>query len=127
MDESFCYVTTKGRVTGNPHEIEIWFVVSDGALFLMAEGGERADWVRNMRADSAVKVRLAQTEFDAVAHPAPTDVDEDSIRRAMAAKYQGWEEGAELSDWAKTALLVRLTPAQGHLTLFLLAKTKKVC
>jgi hypothetical protein len=24
-DESFCYVTTTGRRTGNPHSIEIWF------------------------------------------------------------------------------------------------------
>ena len=24
-DEDFCYLTTTGRVTGRPHEIEIWF------------------------------------------------------------------------------------------------------
>ena len=109
-DESFCYVTTRGRVTGRPHEIEIWYVVHDGALYLMAGGGESADWVKNMRAESAVRVRLAGSEFDASAEVAPSGVDEDLIRRAMAAKYQGWEEGADLSEWALTALVVRLSP-----------------
>jgi hypothetical protein len=28
-DEEFCYLTTTGRVTGRPHEIEIWFALED--------------------------------------------------------------------------------------------------
>jgi hypothetical protein len=28
--ESFCYVTTTGRRTGNPHRIEIWFGLAEG-------------------------------------------------------------------------------------------------
>ena len=110
-DEPFCYVTTRGRITGRPHEIEIWYVAHDGALYLMAGGGESADWVKNMRAESTVRLRLAESEFDASAEVAPAGVDESTIRRAMAAKYQGWEEGAELSEWARTALVVKLSPS----------------
>lgn len=108
-DESFCYVTTRGRITGRPHEIEIWYVAHDGALYLMAGGGESADWVKNMRAERTVRVRLAGSEFDATAEVAPSGIDEDQIRRSMAAKYQGWEEGAALSEWARTALVVKLS------------------
>ncbi len=28
-DEEYCYLTTIGRVTGKPHEIEIWFGLND--------------------------------------------------------------------------------------------------
>ena len=28
--DDFCYLTTTGRRTGNPHEIEIWFAVDPG-------------------------------------------------------------------------------------------------
>ena len=27
VDDDFCYLTTRGRVTGAPHEIEIWFAL----------------------------------------------------------------------------------------------------
>jgi deazaflavin-dependent oxidoreductase (nitroreductase family) len=109
-NESFCYVTTRGRVTGRPHEIEIWYVERDGALYLMAGGGERADWVKNMRAEPSVTVRLAGDQFDATAEVDPDDIDGLELRQRMAAKYQGWKDGSELSDWARTALLVRIRP-----------------
>jgi hypothetical protein len=61
-DDDFCYLTTRGRVTGHPHEIEIWFALgpaSDGAtLYLMSGGDDRSDWVRNLLAEHAVTVRI---------------------------------------------------------------------
>ena len=33
-NEDYCYLTTKGRVSGRPHEIEIWFGVHGNALYL---------------------------------------------------------------------------------------------
>jgi len=37
----FVYLTTTGRKTGLPREIEIWFVEADGSLFILAEHGSR--------------------------------------------------------------------------------------
>lgn len=31
-DEDMCYLTTTGRRTGTPHEIEIWFGIREGTL-----------------------------------------------------------------------------------------------
>src|SRR5205807_2114356 len=56
--ETFMYLTTIGRRTGRRHRIEIWFVVHDGRLFLMAGGRDRADWVRNLQANEHVTVEL---------------------------------------------------------------------
>ncbi|MGZ6980465.1 MAG: nitroreductase/quinone reductase family protein, partial [Acidimicrobiia bacterium] len=47
-DEEYCYLTTTGRRTGQPHTIEIWFAVDRGVVYLMAGGRERSDWVRNL-------------------------------------------------------------------------------
>ena len=48
----FCYLTTTGRITGRPHEIEIWFAFppdpASTTLYLMAGGRERSDWVKNL-------------------------------------------------------------------------------
>ena len=45
--EEYCYLTTMGRVTGNPHEIEIWFSLNNTTLYLMSGDG-RSDWVKNL-------------------------------------------------------------------------------
>jgi deazaflavin-dependent oxidoreductase (nitroreductase family) len=105
-EEDFCYLTTAGRRTGRPHTIEIWFGASDGGLFLLSGGGQRADWVRNLQADPSVRVRVGSTTLAGMARVVE-DPDEDALaRRMLAAKYQGWREGRPLSRWASTALPV---------------------
>ncbi len=32
-----------------PHEIEIWFADDDDTLYMLSGGGDRSDWVRNLR------------------------------------------------------------------------------
>lgn len=58
-DETNCYVTTRGRRTGRPHEIEIWFGVLDDTMYLISGNGPTADWFRNLVADPDVTVRIA--------------------------------------------------------------------
>ena len=36
MSDDYCYLTTRGRVTGAEHEIEIWYVREDQRLFVLA-------------------------------------------------------------------------------------------
>jgi deazaflavin-dependent oxidoreductase (nitroreductase family) len=63
----FLYLTTTGRVSGQPREIEIWFTERDGRYYLIAEHRERANWVRNLQARPQVTVRLGDRQFDATA------------------------------------------------------------
>jgi deazaflavin-dependent oxidoreductase (nitroreductase family) len=107
-DDPFCYLTTTGRRTGRRHTIEIWFAEDAGRLFLLAGGRERADWVRNLRARPDVSLRVCSFEGPATARVV-TDPDDDALaRRLLAGKYQGWRPGAEMSDWATTALPVEV-------------------
>jgi deazaflavin-dependent oxidoreductase (nitroreductase family) len=105
-DESFCYVITEGRRTGRAHEIEIWFALAGPSIYMLSGGGERADWVRNMRAQPAVTVRIGGETFAGTARVGVDGEEEARLRRLLAAKYQGWREGAPLSEWARTALAV---------------------
>ena len=108
--EQFCYVTTTGRVTGRPHEIEIWFGYADGTLYLMSGGGRRSDWVKNMLADPRVTVRVDTETFAARAHVVEDPDEETTARRLITSHYQGWREGQEMSEWGRTALVVALDP-----------------
>jgi hypothetical protein len=46
----YLYLTTTGRRTSRPREIEIWFTQRGGRYYLVAEHRERAQWVKNLRA-----------------------------------------------------------------------------
>ena len=54
-----CDIVTTGRLTGNPHEIEIWFGVEGGSMFLISGNGVGADWYQNLLFNREVVVKLA--------------------------------------------------------------------
>jgi deazaflavin-dependent oxidoreductase (nitroreductase family) len=107
-DEDFCYVTTIGRRSGNPHTIEIWFGAGANTIYLLSGGGEASDWVRNIRADGRVRVRIGKDEFEGEARPVEDEAEEAMARRLLAAKYQNWKAGKPLSSWARTALPIAI-------------------
>jgi deazaflavin-dependent oxidoreductase (nitroreductase family) len=91
----FLYLTTTGRQTGLPREIEIWFTEHGGNYYLIAEHRERAHWVRNLQAQPNVKVRLGDRRFDATARVVE-DAGEPELAAAVKAlsdaKYN-WSDG----------------------------------
>ena len=106
-DQDYCYLTTTGRKTARPHEIEIWFGAQNSTLYLLSGSGT-SDWVKNLSKNSAVSVRIGEHTFSATARLV-TDKDEDRLARYLVAeKYQEWEEGKTLSQWAQTALPVAI-------------------
>ncbi len=106
-DEEYCYLTTVGRVTGRPHTIEIWFALHGTTAYLLAGGGDRSDWVRNVAADPQVRVRIADRTVDADARVVRDADEADRARRMVFEKYQG-SYGGDLSGWRDTALPIAL-------------------
>ena len=64
-EEQFIYLTTIGRKTGHPREIEIWFVKRDGRVYILAEHGYKAQWVRNILVNPSVTVTLSGKRWEA--------------------------------------------------------------
>lgn len=106
--EEYCYVTTKGRVTGRPHRIEIWFGLHGTAIYLLSGGGDASDWVKNMKAEPRVTVRIGRQQFEGSARMVSEAGEDAMARRALATKYYGWQEGKKLNEWARTALPVAI-------------------
>jgi deazaflavin-dependent oxidoreductase (nitroreductase family) len=101
-EEPFCYLTTTGRVSGEPREIEIWFGLEGNTLYMLSGGGDRSNWVRNLMGDSSVTVRIGETTFEGRARVVE-DPDEDArARRLLLGKYG--TGGRDLSNWGRTAL-----------------------
>ena len=105
---NYCYVTTTGRKTGNPHEIEIWFGLKDRSVYLLSGGGDGSDWVKNIRARPAVTVKIGRQTFSGSARLVSDEEEEKQARRLLATKYEQWHEGRPLSRWARTALVVAI-------------------
>jgi hypothetical protein len=51
-DKQVLYLTTIGRTTGLPRQIEIWFVVCRERFYVFAERPETAGWVKKHQAQS---------------------------------------------------------------------------
>jgi len=107
-DEDYCYLTTTGRVTGKPHEIEIWFGIDESTLYILSGGRERSDWVKNLLKNPSVTVRIAKHTFAGIARLVSGEQEDTKARYLLAEKYQEWEEGRTLSQWARTALPVAI-------------------
>jgi deazaflavin-dependent oxidoreductase (nitroreductase family) len=107
VDDDFCYLTTRGRVTGRPHEIEIWFAVDGRTLYLLSGGGDRSDWVRNLRAEPAVTVRLRNTTHAATARVVEAGDESERGRGLVFEKYQPRYSGS-LERWRRESLLVAI-------------------
>jgi deazaflavin-dependent oxidoreductase (nitroreductase family) len=104
-DERYCYLTTTGRVSGEPREIEIWFGIEGSTLYMLSEGRERSNWVRNLLKTPAVGVRIGDRTFESRARVV-TDPDEDArVRRLLFDKYSPAYSG-DLAEWRDTALVV---------------------
>ncbi|HEY8491849.1 MAG TPA: nitroreductase/quinone reductase family protein, partial [Dehalococcoidia bacterium] len=101
--EDYCYLTTTGRVTGRPHTIEIWFGLHGATLYLLAGGRERSDWVRNLRRDPAVTVRLGRAVLRGRARVVTEAAEDGLARRLLLEKYAPRYRG-DLTDWGRTAL-----------------------
>lgn len=91
----YLYLTTVGRVSGRPREIEIWFVESQGKLYLLAEHFHDANWVKNVEYNPRVHVRVGDSEFDATARALDEVRDRETwlVVQSLAREKYGWGDG----------------------------------
>src|SRR3712207_3384677 len=102
-NEDFCYLTTTGRVTGRPHEIEIWFALNGTNLYMLSDS-DRSDWVKNLRKTPEVTVRIADRTFEGHARVVEEGREDALARRLLVEKYE--RNPGSLSNWRRSALPV---------------------
>ena len=107
-EPAFCYLTTRGRATGQPHRIEIWFTYVDDDVVAMLAGGRRSsDWVRNIEHDPAVTVEIDGVVRTGRARVLAEGEPHDALaRERLVGKYATASD--DLVDWGRTALGVEV-------------------
>jgi deazaflavin-dependent oxidoreductase (nitroreductase family) len=110
-DEDYCYLTTIGRVSGEAHEIEIWFALDGATVFMLAGAGGRSDWVRNLQRSPEVTVRVRDVTYPARARVVDDPVEDRRARTLLFDKYEPRNPG--LASWRESALPVALDVTTG--------------
>lgn len=103
----YCYITTRGRVTGKPHTVEIWFGLEGRTLYVLAGSGRRADFVRNAEREPNVEIRIGtrrSRKRQATARVVTNKRDDALARRLLLEKYANADD--DLDEWGRTALPV---------------------
>jgi deazaflavin-dependent oxidoreductase (nitroreductase family) len=101
--ENYCYLTTTGRVSGEPREIEIWFGLDGSTLYMLSGGRDRSDWVKNLMREPRVSVRIADRTFEGRARVV-SDSDEDARARALLFEKYSPGYSGDLDDWRERSL-----------------------
>jgi deazaflavin-dependent oxidoreductase (nitroreductase family) len=101
----FCYLTTRGRVSGRPHSIEIWFALHGHTLYMLSGGRGQADWVKNALRSPAVQVKINNTVFSGQARLV-NDTEEDALARKIVFEKYTPRSSDDLTDWSRDALPV---------------------
>jgi len=105
--DDYCYLTTTGRVTGRPHEIEIWFGLEGATLYLLSGGGDGSDWVKNLRARPECTVRVREQIFPGRARILDGGEVDARARAMLVEKYQPRYSG-NLDDWGRRSRVVAI-------------------
>jgi deazaflavin-dependent oxidoreductase (nitroreductase family) len=95
FDHQFLYLTTIGRKTGLARQIEIWFVEFDGRVYILAEHGYEARWVKNVIDNPRVTVRIGDRNWTGTARVLDPENDADMYLKAreLAREKYCWGDG----------------------------------
>lgn len=104
--QKFIHLTTKGRKTGRPHMVELWFARSEDKVFLSHEG-EETDWMKNIKENGEVSFEIGGKNFTGRAH----HIDDQSAEAgqckiALYEKYYGKAAKEVIDDWFSLSKLL---------------------
>ena len=94
-ERNTCRITTRGRRTGKPHTVTIWFVVGDGGRIHLGTLRMGRDWPRNVAANPDVVLEIGDLRLSGRAQQVSEEAERDRIASLIAAKY--W--AARIASW----------------------------
>ena len=94
-EQEFLYLTTRGRKSGRPRQIEIWFTRRGRSYYLVAEHGLRAQWVQNLLVEPRVRWRVGLANFAGRARVVRAETAPALVRdiQARSSRKYGWGDG----------------------------------
>ena len=107
-DEKYIYLTTRGRKTGNPHTVELWFAIVGKKIFLSHEGAY-TDWMKNILEDGRVELKIGKIQFNGNARIAETEEDFKLGKHALYLKYYGKADEDTINDWFSESTIIEIS------------------
>jgi deazaflavin-dependent oxidoreductase (nitroreductase family) len=104
--EQYLYLTTRGRTSGRPREIEIWFTHHRGRFYIIAEY-PTSHWVQNLKADPTASIRVQDSNFAVRSRMLTADEEPELHRHIQELSRQkyGWGDGLVVELAPETQLL----------------------
>lgn len=99
---TYGYLETTGRVTGRPHEVEIWFAVDSGVIYMLSGSGGSSDWCRNLKANPAARFTIDGTHYQVTGRRVTDPTEDARARRVVFEKYAAGYAG-DLVEWRDAA------------------------
>jgi deazaflavin-dependent oxidoreductase (nitroreductase family) len=85
-DRSTCRITTRGRKSGRPHTVTIWFLL-DGTTVYLGTLNAKRDWVRNLEKNPDVTLDLGAVRVRGRAATVHDPAVDTHVRELLARKY----------------------------------------
>ena len=83
---STCRLTHRGRKSGKPYQVTVWFMVDGDTVYLATANASR-QWVRNVKANPDVSFDVGGQTFSGTAEPVHDAAEERHVMELVAAKY----------------------------------------
>ena len=105
--QKFIHLTTKGRKTGRPHTVELWFATDEGKVYLSHEG-EETDWMKNLKQNGEVSFEIGGEKFTGKGHYVENSDEAGRCKVTLYEKYYGKAEKAVIDDWFSLSKLIAI-------------------
>jgi deazaflavin-dependent oxidoreductase (nitroreductase family) len=107
-DEKCIYLTTRGRKTGNPHTVELWFAMAGKKIYLSHEG-EYTDWMKNILENGRVEFKIGKIQFQGNARIAEVWEVFELGKHALYLKYYGKADEDTIDDWFSESTITEIS------------------
>jgi deazaflavin-dependent oxidoreductase (nitroreductase family) len=107
-EEKYIHLTTRGRKTGNPHTVELWFAVAGQKIYLSHEGAY-TDWMKNILEDGRVEFKIGKIRFKGNARIAERGQVFDLGKHALYLKYYGKADEDTINDWFSESTIIEIS------------------
>lgn len=109
--ERLVFLTVVGRKSGKPHTVKIWFAANNSKVFVTSARGKDAQWVKNLRKNPGVTVKIGETTFRGTAvwredDNVKTEVIPLFLRKYFLAKIFKW------IGWYSVIFAFEITPEE---------------
>jgi len=106
--EKYIYLTTRGRRTGNPHTVELWFAGTGKKVYLSHEGAY-TDWMKNILKDSRVEFKIGKVQFKGNARIVEGGEIFELGKQALYLKYYGKADKDMIDDWFSESTIIEIS------------------